>query len=779
MALLPGKGGKKRKGGKGTPTKSPGKKSSKHDDEEFEEVSEEEVPTAGGKKGRGNAVEKRGKKEVPQKAKGKRKAFPESDSDDDSDDEPEMEDDTSEEDEDEDAAMEMLGSTRELLGSDSDDEDYMEMDDDPKGLEFSDDGSESEEELDVEKRSRKIDAQRILDEKDAEAEMQLNIQGESDDFRLPTAEELEEESKGPPDLPKIQSRIKEIVRVLGNFKQLRAEGSDRGDYTKQLALDLASYYGYNEFLMNMFMQMFPVAEVVEFLEANETPRPVCLRTNTLKARRRELMDVLINRGVNLAPLGKWSKVGLVVYESKVPVGATPEYMAGHYMLQSASSFLPVMALAPQEKERIIDMAAAPGGKTTYIAGLMKNTGVIYANELKESRLPSLSANIQRMGVTNTIICNYDGRKLPGILGKNTADRVLLDAPCSGTGVIGKDPSVKVTKSGEDIVRCAFLQKELILAAIDMVDASSKSGGYIVYSTCSVLVAENEAVIDYALRKRDVKVVSCGLDFGRPGYTRFREHRFHPHVANTRRFFPHAHNMDGFFVAKLKKISNTIKTTPKEENEPEDTAVAEEPENGEAVSADEDSANTSAGSEDDEDVGSQKKTKASKKKQKKASIEQNGSGVAKKSAPAKERNGSLNGAKTDHKNAVKQKKPGKQDRTMDAGNVNPTKRTEEEESSERLKQKKAGKQNGTVYAGKATPTKHKKLKEEGPVRKKQKSIEQSEDGKKSLTPTKENTAAHAKRGGVDEVQKKRNYSPGGKVKQQFSSKKHLKSKTRRK
>ena len=164
-----------------------------------------------------------------------------------------------------------------------------------------------------------------------------------------------------------------------------------------------------------------------------------------------------------------------------------------------------MALAPQPGERVLDMASAPGGKTSHIAALMKNTGFILANDASKGRTKSLVANLHRLGATNTVVCNYDGREFPRIMGG--FDRVLLDAPCSGSGVVSKDASVKTSKDEKDFQRCSHLQKELILAAIDSIDATSKTGGYLVYSTCSITVDENEWVVDFALRNRNVKVLS--------------------------------------------------------------------------------------------------------------------------------------------------------------------------------------------------------------------------------------------------------------------------------
>ncbi|EIM90138.1 NOL1/NOP2/sun family RNA met [Stereum hirsutum FP-91666 SS1] len=394
-----------------------------------------------------------------------------------------------------------------------------------------------------------------------------------EEFVLPSVQEREEEKKnGGPELHVVQRRMRECVRVLGKWKKLgEKSGRPRSEYIDQLVSDIASYYGYNDFLAEKLFQLFPIAEAIEFFEANEVPRPVTIRTNTLRTRRRDLAQALINRGVNLEPIGKWTNVGLQVFESSVPIGATPEYLAGHYMLQAASSFLPVIALSPQPQERVLDMASAPGGKTTHIAALLQNTGVVFANDANKARTKSLTANVHRLGCKNVVVCSYDGREFPKVMGG--FDRVLLDAPCSGTGVISKDSSVKVNKSDRDFALLSHLQKQLILCAIDSVNPNSKTGGYIVYSTCSVTVDENEAVVDYALRKRpNVKLVDTGLEFGKPGYARYRGKTFDESVKLTRRFYPHVHNMDGFFVAKF-KVEKRVKTKKDEGEEKEVKSVA--------------------------------------------------------------------------------------------------------------------------------------------------------------------------------------------------------------
>ncbi|MCJ1307150.1 rRNA (cytosine-C5-)-methyltransferase nop2 [Agyrium rufum] len=428
--------------------------------------------------------------------------------------------------------------------------------------------SEDEDESDAEEKltaaniaglSRTLDAKKKQEADEAqleleEAALQTNIDGDRPDI-LEDVSDSDDPRKPrallAPDLQLLRSRITETIRVLSDFSKLATPGTSRSTYTSQLLKDICAYYGYSPYLAEKLFNLFTPAEAFAFFEANETARPLVIRTNTLKTSRRELAQTLINRGVTLEPVGKWSKVGLQVFESQVPLGATPEYLAGHYILQAASSFLPVMALAPQEHERILDMAAAPGGKTTHMAALMKNTGCIFANDSNKQRAKGLIGNIHRLGAKNTIVCNHDAREFPKIIGG--FDRVLLDAPCSGTGVIAKDPSVKTNKDEKDFMQLPHLQKQLLLAAIDSTDHSSKTGGYIVYSTCSVSVEENEMVVAYALRKRpNIKLVETGLVFGVEGFAKYRGKDFGSEMSMTRRYYPHKYNVDGFFVAKFKK-----------------------------------------------------------------------------------------------------------------------------------------------------------------------------------------------------------------------------------
>ncbi|GCA62175.1 RNA (C5-cytosine) methyltransferase, NOP2 [Kipferlia bialata] len=410
-------------------------------------------------------------------------------------------------------------------------------------------GSEGEEEiLPFERKAALRIAQQVAEADGAEKELATAVSADEEgryDFTMDMGSDLEA----------VHQRFLKIVHTLQVFKDRRALHLKRTDYLSQLALDLSVYYGYSEWHISMLLELFPPVELIDYLEANEKPRPLVLRANGLKTKRGELARSLIARGVDLDPVGDWTREGLHVYKSQVPLGATPEYLLGHYLIQDAASFLPVLALGAKPGERVLDMAAAPGGKTTHIGQFMKNEGTLLANDVNEDRIPSLLANIQRLGICNCVVTNYDGRNLTKIIGA-TLDRVLLDAPCTGLGTVSRDPTAKVSKDGTDVLRMAHLQKELALAAIDML----KVGGSLVYSTCSITVPENEAIVDYLLKYRHVKIQPLpeAIQFGRPGLVNFRGKRFDASIKHARRVYPHTHNMLGFFVCLLVKTEPGVK-----------------------------------------------------------------------------------------------------------------------------------------------------------------------------------------------------------------------------
>ena len=168
------------------------------------------------------------------------------------------------------------------------------------------DESSDDELLPIEKQNKELLKKQEEDEKLAEEELQMNI-GDQEKFQFPSKKEREQTAS----LQEVQQRIRDVVGVLSDFSKLRDKKHSRSEYLEMLKNDLCTYYSYNEFLIEKLMQLFPLNELLEFLEASEVQRPLTIRTNSLKTRRRDLAQALINRGVNLDPVGKWSKVLLL------------------------------------------------------------------------------------------------------------------------------------------------------------------------------------------------------------------------------------------------------------------------------------------------------------------------------------------------------------------------------------------------------------------------------------------------------------------------------------
>jgi tRNA (cytosine40_48-C5)-methyltransferase len=303
---------------------------------------------------------------------------------------------------------------------------------------------------------------------------------------------------------------------------------------------LAGKYGYDRWLVGRFMEYVP--DIKEFLAKMEMPPTQYIRVNTLKTSKAELASRLESKGFKLR--NTVLPEVLAVEKAPISAGATTEYILGHYYIQDLSSCLAAEALDVHENHAVLDIAAAPGGKTTFMAQKMKNTGSIIALEPSERRARSMSFNLARCGVYNTCIFKMDGIYV-GKLGMKF-DRVLLDAPCSCEGVIAKDEARKTSHQPQDVDYCSDRQEKLIEAAAGMV----RPGGILVYSTCSFAPEENEMVVDRLLH-RFPNITIEPIEHGIDGLTSFGDIKFDSQLRNTKRLYPHVHDTTGFFIAKLK------------------------------------------------------------------------------------------------------------------------------------------------------------------------------------------------------------------------------------
>ncbi len=277
------------------------------------------------------------------------------------------------------------------------------------------------------------------------------------------------------------------------------------------------------------------------VQGYEASRPVTLRVNALKATVDEVRQALEAQGIQSSPVA-WSDSALVIHRARErQLQALEIYSQGKIYLQSLSSMVPPIVLAPRPGADLLDMAAAPGGKTTQMAAMTANRARITACEIKPLRAQRLKYNLQKQGATSVCVMVTDARRLDPWF---SFDQILLDAPCSGSGILSlEDPKALQRFTPTLLARCQRAQLALLQKALALL----KPGGDMVYSTCSVLAGENEAILTEALKGFDAEVEPIAF----PGLETLPQ--LPTSIPGTLCLKPDG-LYQGFFVAKLSKTA---------------------------------------------------------------------------------------------------------------------------------------------------------------------------------------------------------------------------------
>jgi len=311
----------------------------------------------------------------------------------------------------------------------------------------------------------------------------------------------------------------------------------------------ANVYLPEAFLTEMANILPSSLNMEDFIAACQRPLRKSIRVNTLKISVAQFLARAAEKGWQLEPV-PWCREGFWIDadESSVPLGNTAEHMAGLFYIQEASSMMPVSALfqADDVFDSVLDMAAAPGSKTTQIAAKMDNHGVLVANEFSASRVKVLHANIERCGVRNAALSNYDGRVFGGWLPEQF-QAVLIDAPCSGEGTVRKDADAMKNWSKQAVLSIAETQKDLIESAFHAL----KPGGVMVYSTCTLSLEENQQVCHHLRDTFDDLVEFDSLADLFPNADKALTEEGFLHI------FPQVYDCEGFFVARIRKLGSSV------------------------------------------------------------------------------------------------------------------------------------------------------------------------------------------------------------------------------
>lgn len=290
-------------------------------------------------------------------------------------------------------------------------------------------------------------------------------------------------------------------------------------------------------------------------EALSQQRATTFRVNTLKATPEQVMAALTTAGFEAEPVPSIPLAYVLTKGVLFDLTQQPLYTDGWIYVQSLSSMLPPLVLAPQPGELVLDVAAAPGSKTTQMAALMKNQGQILANDTSLVRLYKLQANLAMQGVILVNTQRTPGQELWRSF-PNTFDKTLVDVPCSMEGRIQLDkPKTWANWSPKKIKELAMRQRALLHSAV----SATKPGGVIVYSTCTLAPEENEGVVQWLLDRVGNEVTLESIELPGvpllPGLSHWKHKAFAPELAKTARILPSA-TMEGFYVAKLRKLTAT-------------------------------------------------------------------------------------------------------------------------------------------------------------------------------------------------------------------------------
>ncbi|MFB6246489.1 MAG: NOL1/NOP2/sun family putative RNA methylase [Candidatus Pacearchaeota archaeon] len=313
-----------------------------------------------------------------------------------------------------------------------------------------------------------------------------------------------------------------------------------------------------KFLERMKELSFDEEDYQAYLNKIEEMPLKSLRCNTLKISPEELRKNLEEKGWKISQPWKSYPEVMIVENELEPgeIGRTFEALLGYYYIQELASLLPVISMNPEKEERVLDLCASPGSKSTQIAAKMENTGSLLSNDMGVGRMKILVSNIERCGVTNAVMTSREGVRYCQILKENgfQFDKILLDVPCTGEGTYRSNPAGAKAWNPNGIKSMSKIQKKLFQSAFEIL----KPEGEIIYSTCTHGPEENEEVVDFALKELGERIeildpqLPSELNY-RNGITSWQGKEFDERVSKTARLHPQDSNTEGFFVSKFKKV----------------------------------------------------------------------------------------------------------------------------------------------------------------------------------------------------------------------------------